>query len=317
MKNNIFLFVFFFLISSFSFSQSALITCSTKSNPDRSVSIYANCQANAEYTVKLIFSSYSGYTSRSFLNSNVALVTINRGYMEIMKLIPDNSINPSLQYKYQYFPGRAFKKMPDTTFEYLLPASSGKKLQVTRVSSQVSSLFQQTGVNIGTEYRGTGFLYSPGDTICASRAGIVFECSDTLKTPEKTETVFMRGRNRISIEHRDGTLGIYGVLSPIKLLVKTGDEVFPGQPLAVFNSNGEKYIVLFSTCYLDEKKLLSDNSYDNSRPVHFIYMPTHFYADENDRLTKLQVRGQYTVQHPNEIITAEMSKKEKKKFEVQ
>jgi hypothetical protein len=231
-----------------------------------------------------------------------------------MKLTPDNSANRSFQYKYQYFPGTPFKKMPDTTFEYLLPAASGKKLMVNRVSSSVSSLFQRTGVNFGSEYRGTGFVYQPGDTICASRAGVVFECSDTMKTAEKNETVFVRGRNRVSIEHRDGTLGIYGVLSPMKLLVKEGDEVFPGQPLAVFDTNGEKYIVLFSTCYLDEKKLLTDNSYDNTRPVHFTYMPTYFYADENDRSTKLRVLKHYTVQHPKGIIAAEMNKKEKKKF---
>lgn len=43
-------------------------------------------------------------------------------------------------------------------------------------------------------------------------------------------------------------------------------------------------------------------------------MQTHFYFDENDRVTKLQVLQQYIVQHPKEIIAAEMNKKEKKKF---
>jgi len=314
MKTKTTLFIIGFFINLFSFGQSGLITCSTQANPDRSVSIYSNSQARAEFTLKLIFSSYNGYTSRSFTIPNVAITTVNPGYMEVMKLTPDNSSNPSLQYKYQYFPGRSFKKMPDTSFEYLLPATAGNILRVSRISSQVSSLFQNTGVKFGAEYRGTAFNYKPGDTICASRAGTVFECIDTVKTPEKTETVFIRGRNRVSIEHKDGTLATYAILSPIKLLVQPGDEVFPGQPLAVFGTNGEKYMVLFSTYYLDEKKLLTDNSYDDTRPVHFIYMPTHFYADENDRVTKLRVMQQYTVQHPKEIIAAEMNKKEKKKF---
>ena len=309
------LYSLFFFNCLFSFSQSGLITCSTQSNPDRSVSIYANSPAAAEYTVKLTFSTLSGYTSRSFVVPSVALVSVNPGYMEIMKLTPDNTNNLSLPYKYQYFPGKAFKKMPDTSFEYLLPATNGKQLSVARVSFQTTSLSDRIGINIGTDYRGTGFIYKPGDTICASRAGIVFECSDTMREAEKTETVYNRGRNRVAIEHRDGTPGIYEVLAPIKLLMSVGDEVFPGQPLAVFNNDSGRNLVLFSTCYLDEKKiLLSDNIFDNSSPVHFIYMPTHFYADENDRLTKLRIAKQYTVQHPKDIIATEMNKKEKKKF---
>ncbi len=48
----------------------------------------------------------------------------------------------------------------------------------------------------------------------------------------------------------------------------------------------------------------------------FIYMPTHFYADENERSSKLQILTNYTVQHPKEIIAVEMNKKEKKEIRI-
>jgi hypothetical protein len=129
---------------------------------------------------------------------------------------------------------------------------------------------------------------------------------------EKTEVAVNRGRNRILIEHRDGTLGNYGITAPIHILVHSGEEVFPGQPLAVFNKESERYMVIFSISYLDEKKLLLENVPDNA--FYFMYIPTYFYGSENERSTILQVRKDYTVQHPKDIISAEMTKKEKKKF---
>jgi murein DD-endopeptidase MepM/ murein hydrolase activator NlpD len=312
MSNKTILFVLFSFSNLYSFSQPRLISCNTQNNADGSVSIFANSQANTEYTVKLTFTSLNGFTSRLLIASDVAVVPVNPGNREIIRMVRDKSAtNYSLQYRYQYFPGKAFHKIPDTTMEYLLPAAAGYELRVTAVSSTVSTLSQQ----LKTDYRGTGFLYKLADTICASRAGIVFECSDTAKEGEKTEVIYRSGRNRISIEHKDGTIGIYGITAPVKLLVSAGDEVFPGQPLAVFNKESERYKIYFSTCYLDEKKLLSDNSSDNT--LYFIYMPTHFYGNENDRSSLLQVNKQYTVQHPGEIIGAEMSKKEKKKFGLQ
>ncbi|HMK25806.1 MAG TPA: hypothetical protein VK483_07220 [Chitinophagaceae bacterium] len=303
------------LLALFSFSslyssgQARLIATTTQNNSDRSVSIFANSQAYADYTLKITFTSLDGYTSRSLFTSNIALVTVSPGYAEVIKLLPENSARSfSYQFKSQYFPGRAFRRMPDTSFQYLLPGSTGNHLRVSSVSSTVSLLSQK----LGSQYRGTGFVYKLNDTICASRAGTVFECSDTAKLGEKGGVIFTSGRNRIAIEHRDGTLGIYGITAPIQLLVSPGDVVFPGQPLAIFNKESEKYTLLFSTCYLDEKKLLADNSPDNK--LYFIYIPTHFYGNENEPSTVLQVNNGYTVQHPVNIIAAEMSKKEKKKF---
>jgi hypothetical protein len=303
------LFALFSLSSLCSFGQPRLINFTTQNNSDRSVSIYANSQAYADYTLKVTFTSLDGYTSRSLFTSNIALVTVSPGYAEVIKLLPESSARSfSYQFKSQYFPGRPFRRMPDTSFQYLLPGNTGNHLRVSQVSSTVSLLSQR----LGTEFRGTGFMYRLNDTICASRAGTIFECSDTAKQGEKAGMIFTSGRNKISIEHKDGTLGIYAITAPIKLLVSPGDQVFPGQPLAIFNKESEKYTLLFSTCYLDEKKLLAENSPDNT--IYFIYMPTHFYGNENESSTVLQTNKEYTVQHPVNIIAAEMSKKEKKKF---
>ncbi len=309
MNTKTILLTLFCFSSSFSFCQQGLITCKTQNNPDNSISIYVNSQAKADYTIKIVFSSLSGYTSTSMMNSNVFLGIAHPGEMELIKFKRDNTAaNFGFQYRYYFFPGRSFQRPPDEGFKYLLPATATNQLRVTMVSSTVSPLSQA----LKTEYRGTAFVYKPGDTICASRAGVVYDCSDTVKVGERTETVLNRNRNRIYMEHRDGTIGIYGVLAPIKLLVKPGDEVFPGQPLAVFTVESPKMMVLFSTLYLEEKRLLSENAPDNN--AYFIYMPTHFWAGENDPASILETQKKYNVQHPKEIVSAEMTKREKKKM---
>jgi len=296
-------------ISSSALCQQGLITCKTQSNPDNTISIYVNSLAKADYTIKIVFSSLSGYTSNSMMNSNVFLGIAHPGEMELIKFKRDNgAANFAFQYRYYFFPGRFFQRTPDTGFKYLLPATVTSQLRVTMISSTVSPLSRA----LKTEYRGTAFVYKPGDTICAARAGVVYDCSDTVKVGEKTETILNRNRNRIYIEHRDGTIGIYGVLAPIKLLVKPGDEIFPGQPLAVFTVESPKMMVLFSTLYLEEKKLLSENAPDNN--AYFTYMPTHFWASENEPSSILETQKKYNVQHPKEIVAAEMTKKEKKKM---
>ena len=78
-------------------------------------------------------------------------------------------------------------------------------------------------------------------------------------------------------------------------------------------------MVLFSTYYLDEKKVMmaDNNNNEIKKPSSFVYMPAHFYADENNKSVILAINKQYAVQLPKELIAAEMSKKDKKKLGLQ
>ena len=271
--------------------------------------VIAESKAFIDYTAKLTFTSISGFSSNALKTPNVALLTVRPGTSEIMRFNRlETKTSPELLFQRQYFPGKFFSKMPATTFEYLLPAAAGNHVQVTTVSSTITPMLKQ----FNTDYRATAFVLKLNDNICASRAGTILECIDTIKTGEKSEIIYRKDRNKILVLHRDGTTGIYAVTAPIKLLVKPGDVVFPGQPLAVLNKASEKYKLYFSVCYLDEGKLVSAKSYDNR--AYYSYMSTVFYGSDKDRSSQLQINKEYTVQHPKNIIAAEMTKDEKKKF---
>jgi hypothetical protein len=165
------------------------------------------------------------------------------------------------------------------------------------------------------EYHAIGFNYRVGDTICAARAGLVYDADDKTKAAEAGNQYYNVSRNKIHIQQRDGTLAQYTILSPIKLLVATGDEVVPGQPLAVFDQGGEKLSVLFSVIYLDEKK--AQASGDNNKKGQSVYttVPTVFHVQETEgQLFSFQ---EYTAVYPKEVVAKELTKREKKKLGLQ
>src|SRR5215831_7261905 len=202
--------------------QEGMVTCTSERNQDGSYSIYAENKSFADYTVRVIFSDLGAYTSS--LNPG-SLTYIRKGKTQLAKLTLVNTSSQSLfSYHYQFWAGQFLRHPPDTGFVYLLPSTSSNSLRV----GKVSSLQERLGQKRPEDFYAIAFNYKEGDTICASRAGLVYECSDAEKEAEKSETSFNRNRNRIFIQQKDGTLAHYMVLSTIKLLVSPGEIVFPG-----------------------------------------------------------------------------------------
>lgn len=312
MKNS---FVLFILINSCfpsAFAQQKQIICSSERNADNSISIFAESQELGEYTIKLTFSSLMGYRSSPSVSSDISTSTIEKGKKEIMKLTLDKmSSSSQFQYSYTYYIGRALRKAPDSSFAYLLPATTGNSLRIFPVSSVAERLNLK---NKEDYFYSTGFIYKLGDTICASRAGLVYNCNDDVKQGETTTDFYKSSRNNIEIQHKDGSLDRYNFVAPIQLLVKAGDYVYPGQRIAVFNKESARYYLLFSTYYLDQNKVNNIKAYGSEAPSSYVFLPTHFYAAESEKPARLEINKEYTVQHPKELIVAEMSKRDKKKL---
>ena len=293
-------------------AQQRLITCNSVVNADRSISINSESIAYGDYTLKINFQNLQGYRGVGVYN-DMGIFVVQRGNRELVRLVMDKSANfYSAGSSYIYYAGSYLNKHPsDTGFLYLLPGTPNNVLRITRVTSLESRL-GQTSENA---YIGTGFGYASGDTICASRAGLVYECSDEVKEGETGMEVFKRTRNRIFVQQRDGTLAHYEIRAPIKLLVENGDNVIPGQPIAVFNKESERYEMMLSVQYLDGAKLLSiKNSPVTIQPNPYRFLQTIFCIGEDMQKSALQVPNQtFKVAYPKELIGKELSKKEKKK----
>ncbi len=294
------------------YPQERLVICTAEQNIDRSISIYADSRADGDYTLKLSFPTISGY--RSNTNADGALITVYRGRREVARLTPDkNAVTFSYNFRYTYFAGIAQRKRPDTSSAYLIPATEGARVRVSGVSLLSKDLGQKTD----DEFYSTGFQYHQGDTICAARAGTVVAVNDAVKEGEKFSQAYKKDRNQVEIQQRDGTNARYQFLAPIQLLVAPGETVIPGQPIAIFNKAAEKYTLLFSVNYLDEKRALADRNADASTaPPNsaYLYQPLYFYVSETEKYARLPIGMVYEAKHPKELVAAELTKKEKKKF---
>jgi len=296
--------------------QVSVITCTSEQNSDRTYSIYAENTANVDYTVKLVFNNLLGYKSYA-INNDVAIVTVPRGKKEILKLTPENNAPTySFNYRYTYFPGIALRKAPaENSAKYLLPGTPENVIRISIVTNLKETLNQK----LENEYFATGFQYAMGDTICAARAGLVYECNDAVKEAEKGNEIFRSGRNSIYIQHKDGTLGRYSIRNPIQLLVTPGDNIVPGQPIAVFNKESMQYSVLFSVEYLDEKMLNADKTNGSSQNTsYYKTIPTAFCTSDDEKAIQLTTPNQtFKIVHPLTVIGSELTKKEKKKLGIQ
>ena len=286
-------------------AQSNLITLSNETNPlDGVVTINAQSVATGTYTLKIKINA-SGFTNNY---TSPFLKTITQGSSQICKLTPDKSASMrGLGYNYTYFAGSAFRKPPTNFPHYILPISNGK---TTKANSTIdlSAVLNDKINNLKT---GQGFYFEKGDTICAARAGQIFNINDQVKQGEGRETLYASERNQIKIQHGDGTIAYYTMLAPIKCLVENGDRVIPGQPIAVFNSTSARYTLLLSINYLDESKLNTDYPKDVYTPL-----PIYFYLNENSQSTQLIDGQKYEAIRSLNIITEELSKREKKKLEI-
>ena len=306
------------LILCFSFmitatAQESLVTITSERNTDNSVSIYADSRINGDYTLKITFPTLTGYKGNNVYN-DIAVVTITRGKREVVKLVPDK-LSPSYSFFYQhtYFPGIAQRRAPaDSNFQYLLPGTKDNVIRISRVSN-IGDMLKLKNPN---EYAGIGFVYAAGDTICAARAGTVYSCADDVVKDEKGALVYTSKRNHINIQQKDGTLANYAVRAPIKLLIAAGDNVIPGQPIAVFTSQSEHYEVLFSVSYLDEKAVMVNTQNAGAiTPVYYHYVSPVFCVGEDGHTSNLSVVNQtFKVGYPKELIGVELSKKDKKKL---
>jgi hypothetical protein len=303
MKSTLFTAALLCLFSLSTEAQNNLIKIETENNSDGSINIYALSYAIGTYTIKVDF-NITGFIANF---STPFFTTIKQGRSQIYKLVPEkNAGNRYLSFSYSYFAGTSYRKSPENYLHYVLPIMPGKTSTVTPVTHIKTLLEQKVD-----KFDAQGFTYALGDTICAARAGVVFNVNDQLKQGEGKTITYADNRNKIHIQHKDGTVAHYTILAPMQSLVENGDIVIPGQPIAVFNKPAEKYQVLFSVLYLDDIKLKTEKPIDVYQTL-----PVHYYLNSNAVSTTLTIGQRYQAEKSIEVITKELSKKELKKLEL-
>jgi hypothetical protein len=150
-------------------------------------------------------------------------------------------------------------------------------------------------------YVGVSFMFDQPVQVVAPRKGIIAAMKMDAKV-EGTNLSYAAEENFIEIYHEDGTFTKLTVLKTGSEKVQVGQQVFPGDVLA--ESGGENYSQGPHLRMINIKTVK-----DNDRLVYQPF-PVSFVSDQGN--IEIKEYTTFSVVHPVEIVTLEMSKKELK-----
>lgn len=275
---------------------------------------------NGDYTFTAINHNFCAYTLEINFSELINLrATTSLPYKDIIvpgrnylfKLLRiSKGVTPSFRYKVKYLKG-CFNAKVNREFIYLLPVASGKESKVFKINYLGSTYF---GEQEPKDWYCIGFKVQTGDTIFASRKGVVVMIRDTTIL-KGTDFSFAKSDNFIEIYHSDCSFGEYGVIREGGSLVKVGDMIEAGQPIGI--AAGDKYTtgshIRFKVYYQFVEEARKIDGTETDRINKWAFVPLIFHTKDN-KDGKLIFDSTYISEHPDSLITLEMSKREIKKW---
>ncbi|HPF51133.1 MAG TPA: M23 family metallopeptidase [Draconibacterium sp.] len=294
---------FFFIDSN---AQSSIITVDSKRNTDRSVSFSFQKKKFGTYFLSVWFTRLNNANSSGYNGEIVGAA----GQLFTLKPSTDNQ-DISYSYKYWYIRGK-LKPNFDPDFLYFLPTGLNKEASVYNMTNLSERYFGSARPKSWAAYQ---FIVSEGDTAFAARKGEVVEIVSDNDYHTDVEVSYQSTINTILIEHADGTFARYEGINKSGILVKEGQYVYPGTPLGTVakydkREQGQLRFSLFYLDFVDPGKEPSKTMKDKVNYYAFIN-PVFLTTDG---IQKLENGKSYEADIDNELLTKELTKREKKKF---
>lgn len=296
----LFLVTISFLTASKVNAQRDYIEVSNEVNDDR-------YEFSASNTSSRVISVVVFFPKLQYLRSTSRLpfvAAIEPGRTRLFELQQDGTGRPDFSYRYWSYYGVANPKVKDVL--YALPFQTERKVKVLPVQ-QAEELIGQDGIE---DFKSYAFRLKAGETIVAARGGRV-ERIVTDNQSDDTSLSFTRERNRIEIRHKDGTLGVYQNFENGSNMVSKGEDVLAGQPLALAHKGSEfgTASLMFGVTYL-EIKVVNDNDPKDWSKIKYV-LPK-FKSQSGEKY--IDFSEEQTSYLDEDLITQEMSKREKKKY---
>jgi len=242
-------------------------------------SIYFNARNNSyfPYILEIKFGDFRNLSPRVFEKKTTLLPGNNRLFT--FKIInPEEA--PVLGYQTRYYMAKTSEG--DRFNPYLVPIGKGKTVEF-RISKEEG----RNNIYLNQ------FVMNVGDTVFNSRKGTI------TALPGKTGDMDrILGNNSLEILHADGTIAAYTGLNTATTHLKQGSEVYPGQPLGIIGNPNELIFQVFEI--LDEGRI---------RSIDILY------SEKDQKMISSQNLVGIKVIHPDGIVTKEMTKKEKARYE--
>ncbi|MGB2128226.1 MAG: hypothetical protein ACPHXR_01995 [Flavicella sp.] len=276
-----------------------------KRNKNKTVDFFYKKNIPGSYYVKLEFSNLEN----CYESSVEKVLQKNSGRYVRLHPIDENQYI-TFSYRYSYVKGNPEAKV-DSLFQYVMPYKEGKKIRVIEASSFKEKYLSVE--NSKNEKSYIAFSSSP-DTICSMRKGVVLRVKDEFDSDSTLEHSYPSTLNTVLIEHADGTYASYKGFQKNSISVKKGQTVYPHTKLGVLSEfKKREYILRFSVFYKNFN--LSDidkrNKLSNIKSSFVSFAP--YFITENG-VQQLQNMKFYISASSKEAVSAEMSRKERRKY---
>jgi len=218
-----------------------------------------------------------------------------------------------VSHRFKYYKGYLSHASVDTAYTYLLPVSPGRETHIHELNFLAKEFGDQSMVPPSQNWYGLDFRVHSGDTVYAARRGRVTETRANAVLTDSGYT-YAKGENYVEIAHSDCTFGRYEVFRDSGIFVNPGDWVEAGQPIGI--AGGDKYEggpqIRFWVFYHLEQDPPSNGQTPPASYYHG-YVSLKFWTKDKGA-THLTNHSAYISEHPTELITKEMSKKDAKKY---
>jgi len=297
-----FLFLFAVAIATapYAIAQRDYIGVSNEVNDDR-------YEFSASNTSSRVISVVVFFPKLQYLRSTSRLPyvgAVQPGRTRLFELQQDGAGTPDFSYSYWSYYGLANPKVKDVL--YSMPFQTARKVKVGPVIQSKEML----GKEGNEDYWFYAFRLKEDETITAARGGRIERIVKDNQGDDASLT-FSRKRNRIEIRHKDGTLGIYENFKNGSSKVNKGQDVLAGEPLASAHKDAEtgRAALLFGVTYLQIKVVNQNDPKSWSKTK---YVLPKFKSTSGDKY--INFKEMQTSYIDEELITQEMSKREKKKY---
>ncbi|NSW93437.1 MAG: hypothetical protein HPY62_01880 [Bacteroidales bacterium] len=184
----------------------------------------------------------------------------------------------SYRYLYEYWLAPSDDSINEG-YPYLIPVKPGKLVRAK------STLFGHIS---------DSFAGEKGDTVYAMRRGLV-----TAVPIDENLNFRLSEHDCLEVMHHDGTYMIYRNLSKEAGFVSPGQIVFPGQPVGLLSDS------LYLTVSLKKVSKIKNS---------LISLPVRYVNSRGEAVLFDELDGKERSVHPSEVITREMTGRERKRF---
>lgn len=293
------LFLLAFLLLTFNFDSFGQIEVETELDNEGVVTFYAINRTSIPHTLLINFSQLQNMTTPGGGNVT-ALASPGRSRVATLKpTLAGQGTN--YRYSYSYVKGNLFAKAKVKPL-YLIPVEAGQEVIAAQMNPLATQLDQKEQQG---RYVGVSFSFPKATAIVAPRKGVVSSMKMDY-VGDKENLSFDREENFIELYHEDGTFTKISVLKANSAQVKEGDVVFPGDIIA--QSGGENYSSGPHVRMINLRpiKKEADKLSMEAFPVTFVGEKGEISFNQPEK---------FTVAHPEEVVKAEMSKRELKAFQ--